>query len=556
MNTAAALRGLEALRLRFGPEAEGEKRSLLAVLARGRLANAKQVERFHELLCFMRAYPDSPGVLDAARGILDRFDERKDLRKFRSELADTGIAGTRIHYRFFWSTARWLAKRCPEALSVDWSDFERREQFPDLLGLMVPFANSPALDELGWNAREWVSELKAPGETDGAFLIRRFDSLEASSHIKEEMFERLDAPLRVEPGKATPNRSRAHFPAGPVAYQTTPIFRGRPDLAKEAKRPPERVRALSRADGTRVIDLARAAMVTRQRDLYIFENAGPDDVRLMDFGEGFSLAWIGVVPERRLLFEALYGFLALKNGVPIGYGGASAFMGSSEIFFNAFESFRGGQSATLFTRVVRGARALLGSDTFTLDPYQLGHDNEEAIRSGAWWFYQKLGFRPKNRELLALMNKELKTMKRRPKHRSSRQTLKRLAEENLFLHLGKPRRDVFGLLPLADMALPASRLIAGRFGSDPGKADRVLEREAAQLLGVRSLSRWSASERLWWRRWAPVALTLPGVERWPAARKRALAAVIRAKGGRRESEYARLLDAHKPLRRALLRSAS
>ena len=41
-----------------------------------------------------------------------------------------------------------------------------------------------------------------------------------------------------------------------------------------------------------------------------------------------------------------------------------------------------------------------GSDSFTIYPYQLGDDNDEALQSGAWWFYQKLGFRAKDRGVL------------------------------------------------------------------------------------------------------------------------------------------------------------
>jgi hypothetical protein len=58
-------------------------------------------------------------------------------------------------------------------------------------------------------------------------------------------------------------------------------------------------------------------------------------------------------------------------------------------------------------------------------------------------------------------------------------------------------------------------------------------------------------EKLALDRWAPLACVLPGVERWSAAERRALAAVIRAKGGQRESEYVLRFDAHAKLRRAL-----
>jgi hypothetical protein len=45
---------------------------------------------------------------------------------------------------------------------------------------------------------------------------------------------------------------------------------------------------------------------------------------------------------------------------------------------------------------------------------------------------------------------------------------------------------------------------------------------------------------------------LPGLTGWPDDDRRALADVIRAKGGVRESEFVRLFDAHTLLRRALI----
>jgi hypothetical protein len=73
------------------------------------------------------------------------------------------------------------------------------------------------------------------------------------------------------------------------------------------------------------------------------------------------------------------------------------------------------------------------------------------------------------------------------------------------------------------------------------------------MLGVRSLARFTPGEKLAWGRWAPLVLILPGLGKWSRAEKQALAGVIRAKGGRRESEFTSKFDAHGKLRRALLR---
>ena len=46
---------------------------------------------------------------------------------------------------------------------------------------------------------------------------------------------------------------------------------------------------------------------------------------------------------------------------------------------------------------------MFGSDTFAIYPYQLGHENDEGLDSGAWWFYYKLGFRPREPRIAPLV---------------------------------------------------------------------------------------------------------------------------------------------------------
>ena len=111
--------------------------------------------------------------------------------------------------------------------------------------------------------------------------------------------------------------------------------------------------------------------------------------------------------------------------------------------------------------------------------------------------------------------------------------------------------DVLGILPLPNVGLCVTDFLARRFGSDRERGDSECSREAGLLLGVRSLVGWSAGERLAWRRWAPLVCILPGLSRWSAAERRALAAVVRAKGGRRESDFVLRFDAHAKLRRAI-----
>ena len=320
-----------------------------------------------------------------------------------------------------------------------------------------------------------------------------------------------------------------------------------------SRQPWQATRRLSTREGERVIDLVREAMVTRHRDLYTFSHADPHEVRMVECGDGLQFACVGANPRRRLMFETSYGFLTLKSGVPIGYVLTSSLFNSTELAYNIFDTFRGGEAAKVFGRVVAMAAHIFVSNAFSIDPYQLGYGNNEGLQSGAWWFYYKLGFRPHDPYVKDVLRGELKRMKADPTHRSDLETLNELSSESMFLHLGRERQDVLGQVDLGQPGVAVSRYLAGRFGADREHGLDICATEAAGRVNLRSRRGFSPGEHLAWRRWSPLIMLIPGVESWPAADKRALVEVVRAKGGRCESDFVWGFDAHRRLRRAVLK---
>jgi hypothetical protein len=68
-------------------------------------------------------------------------------------------------------------------------------------------------------------------------------------------------------------------------------------------------------------------------------------------------------------------------------------------------------------------------------------------------------------------------------------------------------------------------------------AARLLAREVETACGVRP-ARWPGAQREAFQRLAPLAALLPALPAWPAAERGALGALLRAKGGRGEREFA------------------
>jgi hypothetical protein len=251
----------------------------------------------------------------------------------------------------------------------------------------------------------------------------------------------------------------------------------------------------------------------------------------------------------------VYGFLTLKNGVPVGYVLTASLFGSTELAYNVFDTYRGAEAGPIYARVLAMTRALFGGDAFSIPPYQLGDGNDEALESGAWWFYQKMGFGPRDAGASRILRAELARMGRDPRHRSSLATLRRLARSPLFLFLGRSRGDVMGEIGLPNVGLHASRFLAERFGQDREAATLQCAGEAALALSASPEPGWTAGERAAWERWAPL-VSLLGARRWSPAERTRLVEVIRAKGGRRESEFVRRFDAHARLRAGVRRLAS
>lgn len=549
MPFGARLARLEALVRTFGPDPAREKVALLRALDRASLPSAKMVERLHEAALVARVHPDDDEVEAAATAILERFALRSDLRRHRAALVDTGIAGTDVRYPFHWVTARFLARNWPERLAVDWASLddgaELERVMPRLLGWIEAVEPGMRRAEL----RRWLESLASKTEPLGTFLVRRFERLPADDAVREHLFEGLGLPLVLRGGPEGPCRGAWALAGAPRAFVRAAPDRRRPDLRAAVAIPPKSVRWLRGREATAAIDLARVTMLTRGRDLDAIKYGNPDDVRLVDAGDGLSFVCIGIVPEQRPTFETVYVFLVLQNGVPIGYYQSALLFGGAELNFNVFPTFRGATTAAVYARGLAMVRHLFDVDTFAVPPYQIGHENEEALASGAFWFYAKLGFRPHDPAIASLLEAEDAAVQRDRSHRSSRAVLRKLARGYLYFHLGKPHDDVAGKLSLSAIARRISAVMTARFGSERERGVRELDRWARPRLGVRTLTK---AERLAWERWLPLVAALPDLERWSRAELRGLADVIRAKGAPVEERHAELLRAHRRLRRAIV----
>ena len=543
------LERLESLREKFGAPATSEKLHLLTELEHKSLGRAVDVGRLHETLCFSRAWPDDPKLLATVNRMLENFSDRADLNRFSGALEDSGIDGTDIRFRFYRVTALWLAQRCGDSLHIDWEQFEARDQLSRALESLALFSERGALQQYLYDAPDWIDRMRSDDETDAVFLIRLFAARGAAEAVLDSVYDELDIPFYLSASATTPTRTQEYVRPKAIQYQRRSIERHAVNLRQAAHRR-IRIENVNRRQAERWVDLAKSAMVARSRDLDAFAYAIADDVMRVHCGHGIQIVLIGMLPVNRYLLECEYGYLMLRNGVVVGYGTGTGLFGSCQIAFNLFPTFRGAETTELYASVLATFHGLFDADTFSVDSYQIGADNEEAISSGAWWFYARMGFRPRDSEAAKLANAELRKAQKKG-YRSSKNTLRRLAIYPLYFSLARKRQDVLPMVCTDSISLGVLDYVSQRFGSQREEGTRRCSQELAEALGIDSISGWTADEQLMWHRLSPVIAAVADVKKWPKADRDALADVIRAKGGVHEKDYVKLFDAHKRLRRAV-----
>jgi len=547
----SALTDLERRRDRFDPASARMKLARLRELKRARLPRAEQVQRLHEVLCFMRAYPDNAEVLGAVEAMLGRFDQRADLRAHRDALAYSGIAGTTIWFPFFYPTALWLAQRWPTRLVLERADTEAGDSIADLLPALLTPVEAHGLREAKLPGFAALDAVRGR-ETDATFLVQRVSALPADERTREAYYDAINPSCELLPGPDTPSRTRAALAGVQPVWQVGALRRGRPDLAQELARPPRAFRPATSTEAEALIALARGAMVTRRRDLDAFAYASARDVWWIDDDGGLAFALIGMRRERRAVVPAIYGGLTLQNGVPVGYHQCDLVGRGAAISFNTFETFRGGEAACTLARLLAALAHGFGTRSFSIEPYQLGKGNDEGLASGAWWFYAKLGFRPRARDGIALAEREFARLARSKSHRTQPDTLRALAEHHLFLDLDA--RDPAPLITPAAVGLAAARHLTRLAGSDRATAVAQASAEAARRCGLASLDGFTAEERHAWEAWAPVLSMLP-IAQWSVAERAQMVRLVRARAEDSQRNYVLGCAALPRLERALARLA-
>jgi len=595
---------LEAARTRFGRGAAEPTKQLLREIAKRDFRDAKSLLRFHEALLFLRAFPQAASLVPRIENLLDTFHGRVErLRDLGSDMSafddfDTsGIAGTTMQDTLSFEAARWLVRRMPRQVAIAWDEYKEERAMGATWPRFIPLLEEDADVEANIPWRRWLDAARGR-EHEMEWLIQQFERLPVTDRERGELYDSLRLPLRWDLENLKLSRTRNWARPRKVFYHAGPLItRSQVSLADELARPAPQLKKLSHGAGEAVLRLVREAMLVRYRELYGTTLGDPGSVVRAELGRGVVIHLWNLPPARRLPLRAYVAGLTLKNGVPINYIEAIGLCEWIEVGFNTFYTYRQGETAWIYAQALRCLCGFTGAKVISVYPYQIGQNNDEALDSGAFWFYRKLGFRSGRADLEQLAKREELRIAANANYRTPRKTLKRLAEGHVFYELQESpsRADVLASLeeqPRSDarmqptaqavgersmnnqaqegrkndpgpwdtfstgnLALRVNRRMAREFGGDAARVREVSVRQVTQALRLNP-ARWNAEQQRSLENWALVLALIPNLESWSAEEKRDATRIIRAQAGPNEMRYLRLTQHHTRLRRELLRLGS
>jgi len=554
---------LEQCRYRFSQEEAARVVKLLSILKTQRFSDIPSLIRFHEALLFLRAFPHNASVLRRSERLLESFSPRveqlrhagADMEQF-DPLEVSGIAGTSMEDTFSFDVVRWLVQLVPQNAEIVWDGDADERAMAAVWPRFMPLLEEDGYVEAGVPWRRWLQEASAGKKKSLKWLLDRFQELPLSDPEKAQLYDSLRLTVRWNLDNLGLSRTRNWKPAPRAFYHRQPLIsRTEVSLGQELTQPPPVLRRMSLSQGQAVMNLIREVMLVRYRELYGTTLGDPRSVVRADVGRGVSIFLWNLPLQRRLPLRAYVAGFSVKNGVPINYIEAIGLFEWMEVGFNTFYTFRGGEVAWIYAQALRCLCHLMGTTCISMYPYQLGQGNEEAIESGAFWFYRKLGFRPGRADLRALVEREERRIAHDPKYRTPARTLRRLAEGHVFYELPGSEPGAWDTFSTRNIGLKVNQRMAQKFQGNSQRFRVAASKSLARILDVQ-LATSRPQERTSFESLALVLSLIPGLSSWSLGEKQALWQIVGAKTAPDEMKYLHLLQRHRRLREALLKLGS
>ncbi len=450
----------------FNEENNTIKNSLLQDISKLKIPENKSLLTYYDILLFLCAHPVNIKTVFLVERELKRISTLlAHSIKLQEQYINTGLPYVKTITGYSHDLLRWLIeqKYCTikidhyknsiltvrEAIRFTLPSLEREETSAN-------YTNEEMFDALKVKERERLN-----------FLLWEFSKLDHVPLIKDQLFDGMGIYVKISPKEKSFSKAYNRFLISPVYYQQELLRKF--DHAELLNKVIPKTTLLTDIEKRDLIITIKNSLTIGARETDTATYMDTASLRYYVLERGIAIAIYGMMPERQLPLESYVGYTLFKNGFPAAYGGGWVFGKRSLFGININESFRGGESGYMMCQLLRLYKHVFSIDYFEVEPYQYGYENPEGIESGAFWFYYRYGFRPLDKNLRALAEKEHKLIATNKNFRTSAKTLIKFTESNVALNLGK------GIPPMvSDITSKVSKLIQNNYGSNRIKAENEL----------------------------------------------------------------------------------
>ena len=426
----------------------------------------------------------------------------------------------------------WLANRFPGTVSLD-SSGAGYEEIIGVFQLLLPAIEFQAVTQGEFSLAGRIKQLSGQGDRQRQlrWLLDVFMQSPLPEPVKDELYSRLKVFV-----KWTPHPDEVS-PAIPLFGQMRGVASKKPAsvhlrrIINQKITPPLR---LSPGETTFLLDAMKLSLAMRHRETDPVTFADPEELALFEMGSGLHIAVVGMQKPKRLSLESYIGYMVFSNGMPVAYGGGWIWGQQCRIGISIYPEYRKAGSAWIFAQVLRLYYQYFNGRHFIIRANQFGKGNHDGLRSGAFWFYYKLGFRPRKESLRNLAGEEWKKIRADKLYRSSLEILR--------LFLTSPLEwnpEGTGIPPLEAETL--SEMVTDTINRE----FQGSRKNAIQAAGIQFRSRrWQqtgfsqfGNDGQVTDNWSLLLNLLPGFREWNNDTRKHLAGLIKIKRSGRERDY-------------------
>jgi hypothetical protein len=446
---------------------------LLNELDREPIKSKKAFQSYYYTLLFLIAYPDNKSIYQLASQSLQHLHSYiQSHENIKLSLFNSGITNTHLCAAFSFEIVKWLRKQ--HSKNINLSSFEADDgHIRYILSAAMPKVESEILQDANASWKSWLKRSLKKGEDILDRLIAVFDDADIRPEIRDELWNALGINVEIN------FSSHTCLPDS----LTTPYYH-RSLIKKNFNKQKSNVKPilvdLNESEAEQIVECGRMILVRNLREIDPVTFTAARLVSFYRLPRGLSVALMSMVPERRHPIDCYIGYVAFKNGLPLAYAASWILFDSARIGLNVFPAYRGGESQYIFEKVLQLHRKVYHLNRFSVDPYQIGKENIEGIKSGAFWTYYQSGFRPIREEQKKLAESELLKIKSIKGYRSPIPQLKKLADSRLELVFQKKavRFDA------TDLSLVYSNILKNKYNNNRKVAEELLFSKLTDILHI------------------------------------------------------------------------